>query len=255
MLEIAIRLAMRAGTFLNDHIHDAISIEHKGRIDLVTNMDRKAQEIIVDAIEHERPQDGILAEEECEKKGSSEYVWIIDPIDGTTNFIHHIPFFCVSIAVTKSSRPYIGVCYNPVSRDIFHAQEGQGAYHNRRRISVSMTEKLIDSLVATGFPYRQEKLDEVLARFSNVLRRARGIRRFGSAELDLCHVASGAFDAFWEEGLKPWDMAAGVAILQEAGGMVTSLDGSPFDLYRGDVLASNVKVHRELLRCMKNECH
>ncbi len=255
MLELAIRLAIQAGTYLNDHLHDEIDIEHKGRIDLVTNMDRTVQAMIVEGIELLRPADGILAEEACEKRGNSEYMWIIDPIDGTTNFIHHIPFFCVSIAVMKAGEPFIGVCYNPVSRDLFHALSGGGAYRNTDRISVSGTHALIDSLVATGFPYKQETIDAVMMRFSRVVKNARGVRRFGSAELDLCHVAAGAFDAFWEEGLKPWDMAAGVVILKEAGGMVTSLDGSPFDLYMGDILASNGKVHQELLRCMDDEHH
>jgi myo-inositol-1(or 4)-monophosphatase len=250
MLDFAIRLATNAGKFLNDHLHDDITIEHKGRIDLVTSMDCRIQTGIVKEIERAWPGHSILAEEDCAKQGETEYTWIIDPIDGTTNFIHHIPFFCVSIAVTKSGQPFIGVCYNPISGDLFHAQAGQGAYQNGRKIFVSSTEKLLDSLVATGFPYMQENLDAIIARFSCVLSRAQGIRRLGSAELDLCYVAAGAFDAFWEEGLKPWDMAAGVAILKEAGGMVTSLDGSPFDLYRGDILASNTKVHHELSRCM-----
>jgi myo-inositol-1(or 4)-monophosphatase len=250
MLDFAIRLATNSGNFLNDHLHDDITIEHKGRIDLVTNMDCRIQAVIVEEIEREWPDHSILAEESCEKKGNSEYTWIIDPIDGTTNFIHHIPFFCVSIAVTKSGQPFIGVCYNPISGELFYAQSGQGAHQNGRRLFVSATEKLLDSLIATGFPYAQGNLDAIIARFSCVLSRAQGIRRLGSAELDLCYVAAGAFDAFWEEGLKPWDMAAGVTILKEAGGMVTSLDGSPFDLYRGDILASNTKVHDELLRCM-----
>ena len=250
MLDFAIRLATNAGTYLKDHLQDDITVEHKGRIDLVTNMDCRIQERIVGEIERAWPGHSILAEESCSKKGDSEYAWIIDPIDGTTNFIHHIPFFCISIAVTKSGQPFIGVCYNPISGDLFYAQEGQGAYQNRRRIYVSATEKLLDSLVATGFPYTAGNLDAIIARFSCILSRAQGIRRLGSAELDLCFVAAGAFDAFWEEGLKPWDMAAGVTILKEAGGVVTSLDGSPFDLYRGDILASNTKVHDELLRCM-----
>ena len=241
MLDFAIRLATNAGKFLNDHIHDDITIEHKGRIDLVTNMDCQIQERIVAEIERAWPGHSILAEEACTKKGDTEYMWIIDPIDGTTNFIHHLPFFCVSIALTKAGQPFIGVCHNPISGDIFHAQVGQGAYQNGRRIMVSSTEKLLNSLVATGFPYTQGNLDAIIARLSCVLSRAQGIRRLGSAELDLCYVAAGAFDAFWEEGLKPWDMAAGVTILKEAGGMITSLDGSPFDLYRGDILASTRK--------------
>ena len=181
MLEFAIRLATNAGKFLNDHLYDDITIEHKGRIDLVTNMDCRIQERIVEEIERAWPGHSILAEEDCAKKGDTEYTWIIDPIDGTTNFIHHIPFFCVSIAVAKSGRPFIGVCYNPISGDLFHAQAGQGAHQNGRRIFVSATEKLLDSLVATGFPYTQQNLDAIIARLSCVLSRAQGIRRLGSA--------------------------------------------------------------------------
>jgi len=248
-----VRLAKKAGDFLNAHLRDEVKIEHKGRIDLVTNMDRKVQAVIVDEIERAYGDHNIVAEEGFDKKSSSLYTWIIDPIDGTTNFIHHIPFFCVSIAVMKAGVPFIGVCYNPLSGELFHAQEGRGAYRNGQRIFVSRTECLIDSLVATGFPYKQDSLEVIVSRFSRVLGKALGIRRFGSAELDLCYVASGAFDAFWEEGLKPWDMAAGVTILKEAGGLVTSIDGGPFDLYRGDILASNARVHQELLGCMWDE--
>jgi len=250
MLEFAILLAKKAGDFLKDHAQDEIMVEHKGRIDLVTNMDHTSQAMIVGEIDRTFPDHSIIAEEGVGKEKSSAYTWFIDPLDGTTNFVHHLPFFCVSIAVRRLDKPFIGVCYNPISGDLFHAQVSKGAYRNGKRIFVSKTQLLIDSLVATGFPYTHEKLKKIMTSFSHVLGKARGIRRMGSAALDLCYVAAGSFDAFWEEGLKPWDMAAGVTILQEAGGLVTSLDGGSFDLYRGDILASNSLVHQEILKCM-----
>ena len=253
MLDFAIRLARWAGEYLREHLHDEITIEHKGRIDLVTNIDRQSESRIVTEIERVFPDHGILAEEGFLKDRKSPYTWIIDPIDGTNNFIHRIPFFCISIALLKDKEPYIGVCCNPMSRETFWAQNGQGAYRNGAQICVSRTERMIDSLVATGFPYEADDINILMKRFSCILRKVRGIRRLGSAALDLCYVASGSFDAFWEQGLKPWDMAAGVIILQEAGGKVSCIDGGPFDLYRGDILASNTKVHDELLRCVNDE--
>lgn len=253
MLDFAIRLGKRAGEYLREHLHDEITIEHKGRIDLVTNIDRQSQTRIVNEIEKAFPDHSILAEEGFQKKGSSPFTWVIDPLDGTNNFIHRIPFFCVSIAIMKKKEPHIGVCCNPVNGDLFWAQTGRGAYRSGVQLSVSRTLRMIDSMVATGFPYDQDNVEAVIGRFTRVLKKARGIRRLGSAALDLCHVACGSFDAFWEEGLKPWDMAAGVMILQEAGGLVTGLDGSPFDLYRGDILASNTRVHDELQRCLRGD--
>lgn len=253
MLDFTIRLGKRAGEYLKEHIQDEITIEHKGRIDLVTNIDRQSELRIVSEIERAFPDHGILAEEGFLKKGTSAFTWVVDPIDGTNNFIHRIPFFCVSIAVLKDREPHIGVCCNPMSGEIFWAQAGRGAYRNGVRLHVSRTDRMIDSLVATGFPYDGDEIDVLMKRFSCILRKVRGIRRLGSAALDLCYVASGSFDAFWEQGLKPWDMAAGVVILREAGGKVSCLDGGPFDLYRGDILASNSKVHDELQQCMNNE--
>ncbi len=253
MLDFTIRLANKAGEYLKDNLHGEITIEHKGRIDLVTNIDRLSQERIVSEIERTYPDHGILAEEGFSKKGSSAFTWVIDPIDGTNNFVHRIPFFCVAIAVLKNGEPFLGVCRNPESGETFWAQTGRGAFKNGAPIRVSRTRRMIDSLIATGFPYDRDDLTSLMARFERVLRKARGIRRMGSAELDLCMVASGSLDGFWEQGLKPWDMAAGVVILTEAGGEVTSIDGGPFDLERGDIIASNAMVHEELLGCMRHD--
>ncbi|HOS96736.1 MAG TPA: inositol monophosphatase family protein [Deltaproteobacteria bacterium] len=253
MLDFSIRLATKAGDYLKDNLEGEITIEHKGRIDLVTNMDRLSQERIVSEIERAYPDHGILAEEGFSKKGTSAFTWVIDPIDGTNNFIHRIPFFCVAVAVLKDGEPLVGVCRNPVSDETFWAQAGRGAFKNGAPIRVSQTRRMIDSLIATGFPYDHDDMASLLGRFERVLRKARGIRRMGSAALDLCMVASGSLDGFWEQGLKPWDMAAGVVILREAGGAVTCLDGSPFDLERGDIVASNARVHEELQGCMRDD--
>ena len=250
MLEFAIRLGKKAGEYLRNHLSSDVEVGYKGRIDLVTNIDRGSQSLIVEEIERAFPEHSILAEEGFRKDGGSPFMWIIDPLDGTVNYVHRIPFFCVSIAVFKSGEPYLGVCYNPISGDLFWAQAGKGAHLNDTRISVSTTAALIDSLVVTGFPYVHDEIGTVLSRFSRIVREAQAVRRFGSAALDLCFVAKGSFDAYWEVGLKPWDIAAGVVVLLEAGGMATSLDGSPFDLTRGDLLASNSRVHDEIRKLM-----
>ncbi|HPS93483.1 MAG TPA: inositol monophosphatase family protein [Deltaproteobacteria bacterium] len=250
MLEFAIRLGKKAGDYLQEHLVRAVEVEFKGPRDLVTGIDRGSQALIVEEIERSFPDHAILAEEGLRKETGSSFTWIVDPLDGTVNYVHRIPFFCVSLALYKDGLPYIGVCYNPVSGELFRAQAGGGAYLNDERISVSPNARLVDALVVTGFPYAHDTIDAILAKFGRVIRATRAVRRFGSAALDLCHVAKGSFDAFWEMGLKPWDMAAGVVVLLEAGGKVTSLDGSPFDLFSGDILASNARVHDELVRLM-----
>lgn len=250
MLDFVVDLGKKSGEFLRDHLTGDFAVEYKGLRDLVTRVDRGSQELIIREIERSYPGHSILAEEEYRKDEDSEYTWIIDPLDGTVNFVHRIPFFCVSIAVYKAGKPYIGVCYNPVSGELFRAKAGEGAFLNDRKIQVSETATLIDSLLCTGFPYRQDEINLIITRFERVVKASQGVRRFGSAALDLCYVAAGLLDAFWETGLKPWDMAAGVVILQEAGGLVTSVDGRPFDLEGGDILASNRKVHEELGRLM-----
>jgi myo-inositol-1(or 4)-monophosphatase len=250
MLDFAVTLGKKSGAFLRDHLSGDLTVEYKGLRDLVTKVDRGSQELIVQEIEQAYPEHSILAEEEYRKDKDSEFTWIIDPLDGTVNFVHRIPFFCVSIALYKSGKPYLGVCYNPVSGELFRAKAGEGAFLNDRRIRVSETVTLMESIVCTGFPYRQDEIDLIIERFKRVVKASQGVRRFGSAALDLCYVAAGMLDAFWEIGLKPWDMAAGVVILQEAGGMVTLVDGSPFELESGDILASNRKVHEELGRLM-----
>ncbi|HQP32427.1 MAG TPA: inositol monophosphatase family protein [Deltaproteobacteria bacterium] len=251
MLEFAITLARQTGDYISARSTTDFAVEHKGRIDLVTEVDKAAQERIVSAIERRFPDHGIVAEEGYRKDGGSGYTWIIDPLDGTTNYVHRLPVYAVSLALYRGESPLLGVCYNPAAGELFAAETGKGATRNGTPITVSTTTEFVDALVATGFPYRSQNLEKITARFFRVVTRAQGVRRLGAAALDLCYVACGVFDAFWEEGLAPWDMAAGALILKEAGGRITNLDGSPFDLARGTVIASNSRLHDDLLRCME----
>ena len=251
MLNFAIRTGKKAGEYLRANFGRDLHVEHKGRIDLVTSSDKEAQTIIVKEIEERFPDHSIIAEEEgLERDRQSPFTWYIDPLDGTVNFVHGIPIFCVSIAVYKSGEPFIGVCYNPITEELFYAQKGKGAYLKKDRIRVSDTDQIVDALVVTGFPYSTEEPEILMARFSRVLQKVQGIRRLGSAALDLCYVAGGRFDAFWETGLHPWDIAAGVVILLEAGGKISSLNGAPFHLDGKDILASNKRIHDELSQIM-----
>lgn len=250
MLDFAITLARHTGDYIRSQSASPFAVEHKGRIDLVTEVDKAAQDRIVTAIEKQFPDHGILAEEGYRKDGGGGFTWMIDPLDGTTNFVHRLPVYAVSLALYREGKPLLGVCYNPAAGDLFAAEAGKGAARNGSPIKVSSTTGIVNALVATGFPYRSQNLEEISARFFRVITQAQGVRRLGAAAVDLCYVACGVFDAFWEEGLAPWDMAAGALILTEAGGRITNLDGTPFDLERGTVVASNTILHDEILRCM-----
>ena len=250
MLEFATSLARQTGDFIRSQAASNFTVAHKGRIDLVTDVDKQAQERIVSAIEAQYPDHGILAEEGYRKDAKSGYTWIIDPLDGTTNFVHRLPVYAVSLALYQDGQPRVGVCYNPAAGELFAAAAGRGATLNGAPIKVSATAEMVNALVVTGFPYRSQNLSEISARFFRVITQAQGVRRLGAAAIDLCYVACGVFDAFWEEGLAPWDMAAGALILTEAGGKITNLDGTPFDLARGTLAASNSRLHDDLLRLM-----
>lgn len=250
MLEFTVHIAREAGRYLKDNMGTDLDVSFKGRINPVTRVDRASQDMIMSAISKEFPDHSVIAEEGLTKETGSEYTWYVDPLDGTVNYIHGIPIFCVSIGLYKKGAPYLGVCYSPVSDELYSSEHGKGAFLNGRQIRVSPAARLIDALVVTGFPYREDSLEESVSRFTRVLARAQGIRRMGSAALDLCAVARGSFDAFWEAGLSPWDIAAGMAIVHEAGGIVTGFDGSPVNLGCGNVLAANSELHGELLRLM-----
>lgn len=250
MLEFTVQLAKKAGNYLRENFGKKLVVEYKGKIDLVTKIDRGSQSMIIDEIDRTFPRHSIIAEEGVSRQRDQEYTWFVDPLDGTVNYVHQIPIFCVSLAIYRNMQPFIGVCYNPMSGDLFSAQIGNGSFRNAERISASSSSRLVDSLVVTGFPYSLDDIDDSTARFTRILREVQGIRRLGSAALDLCFVASGSFGGFWEVSLKPWDMAAGVVVLLEAGGKVTGLHGEDFDLNNGDILASNGKIHDELGRLM-----
>ena len=229
------------------------TVDYKGPIDLVTSVDRSAQRSIVEVLQREFPEHSILAEEDTERTGAaSEYRWIIDPLDGTTNFAHGYPHVSVSIALEFSEQIILGLVYDPLRRECFGGVKGQGATLNGAPIRVSAVNELDKALLATGFPYdRRENADFYLNFFKALLTRCQGIRRNGSAALDLCYVAGGRLDGFWELKLKPWDIAAGALIVAEAGGSVSDFSGKAFSIYGTETLASNRIIHAEIVHVLK----
>jgi len=247
----AIRIARRAGLVLKNRLTTEFEVEYKGEVDLVTEMDHIAQNIIADEIRTGYPGHGILAEEDLDDKGLDGHIWIVDPLDGTINYVHRFPVFSVSIAIVYRGETICGVVHNPISEETFSAVKGEGASLNGQPISVSITADLNRSLLATGFPYNIRDNDETnLDNFGKMAVRAQGIRRCGSAALDLCFVACGRLDGFWELNLKPWDIAAGVLIVKESGGLVTDFEGKPVILDGARVIASNQRIHREMVQIL-----
>lgn len=254
MLETAIEAALEAGALLKLHSGKARSIERKGgeETNLVTEIDRRSEEIVIDRIRRKFPQHDFLAEESGGRDRRSEYCWIIDPIDGTTNFTHGLPIFCVSIGLEYKGEIVAGVIYDPNRDELFTAERGKGASLNRKRIHVSATTRLIESLLVTGFPYNlRDDPDEIIRHFNNFLLESQALRRLGSAALDLAYVAAGRFDGFWESTLHPWDMAAGVLLVTEAGGRFTDYEGNPSTVYKKRVLTSNGKIHDQMIEVLK----
>ena len=252
MLEVALYAASNAGKILKDNFGKSLEIDFKGDINLVTHIDRLCEETIVNIVRDRYPDHQILAEEGEGKRSESPYRWIIDPLDGTTNYAHGFPFFCVSIALEKDSEVVLGIIYDPLLEELFMAEKGKGAHLNNKKIKVSSTEDLNHSLLATGFPYDlRETKENNLDHFSNFIMSAQAVRRAGSAALDLCYVAMGRFDGFWELKLSPWDVAAGSLIVKEAGGIVTNFKGRDFDIYSKEILASNKKIHKEMVQVLK----
>ncbi len=248
---VALEAAREAGRLLRENLGRANAVEFKGEIDLVTEMDRKAEELIVWRLASAFPDHSIIAEEREGIERASPYRWIVDPLDGTTNYAHGYPVFCVSIAFEAEGQVILGVVYNPVLEETFLAEKGRGATLNGRPIHVSGTERLERSLLATGFPYDIRRTrDNNLNHFCNFALKAQAIRRAGSAALDLCYVGCGRFDGYWELRLKPWDVAAGSLIVEEAGGMVTAFDGGPFTIYSDNIVASNGRIHREMIQVL-----
>ncbi len=247
-LAVAGEAARRAGMILRENIHGARKITYKGDINLVTEMDMRSERTVVEVLHAAFPGHGIIAEEETAIRNDSGYTWIIDPLDGTTNYAHGYPCFSVSVALEHEGEIITGVVYDPMREELFTAQKGQGAFLNGKKIKVSTADELIKSLLATGFPYdRKETEKNNLDYFHGLLMASQEVRRDGSAALDLCYVAAGRFDGFWELKLKPWDVAAGSVIVREAGGTVSGLSGTPFDMHAQEILASNGRIHDQMV--------
>lgn len=245
---VGIAAAYEGGGILRSCLGNLSSIGKKGAIDLVTEADLGSEKQIIQTIRSRFPDHAVLAEESGENPGEPDCQWIIDPLDGTTNYAHQIPIFAVSIAFSYREEVVVGVVLNPVSGELFTAVKGKGAELNGRAIHVSESRDVSESLLVTGFPYDfKEIIDSVMGRFKSCLRASRGVRRLGAAALDLCFVACGRFDGFWEENLKPWDTAAGMVIAAEAGGRVTDFKGKAFDVQDREILATNGSIHREMM--------
>lgn len=252
--EYAKKLALEAGEILKRKFGKVRRIDFKGEINIVTEADCISQEYIKKSIKEKYPDHSILSEEDLEIKSSAPFRWIVDPLDGTTNFAHGLPIFAVSIAVEYEGEIFTGVVYNPISKELFWAERGEGAFLGKRRIKVSETNSLSKALLATGFPYDiREDSNNNLNHFSNFALRAQAIRRLGAAALDLCYVACGRFDGFWELKLFPWDVAAGILIVEEAGGKITDFKGFPTDIYSKEIVASNGKIHDEMIKVLNEK--
>jgi myo-inositol-1(or 4)-monophosphatase len=255
MLNIAVRAARRAGSIINRASLDggALEVRSKRMNDFVTKVDHAAEEAIIDTVRKAYPDHAVLAEESGESAaGGSEYQWIIDPLDGTTNFIHGFPQYCVSIAIRHRGALAHGVIYDPTKNELFTASKGRGAFLNDRRIRVSKCTRLSEALVGTGFPFREmERIERYAGQMKAIMRGTAGIRRAGAAALDLAYVACGRLDAFWEMGLSAWDMAAGGLMILEAGGLVGNLQGEDGWMESGEIACATPKIYAALLEALR----
>ena len=252
LLKFAEDVAGGAGEILRRSYGGKQSIHYKGETNLVTEVDRQSEAYIMGRIRSAYPDHGILSEESSEVHSATPYRWIVDPLDGTTNYAHGYPCFCVSIALEMGGKLLVGAVFDPLLGEMFTAAAGEGARRNGESISVSSTEMLRRSLLSTGFAYDVNTAEDTnLANFREFVFTGQAIRRDGSAALDLCYLACGRFDGFWELSLKPWDTAAGLLILVEAGGVATRLDGSPYHVHHPDILASNGKIHEQMIEVIR----
>ena len=251
--ECAIEIARDAGIFLRNKLHSVHTIDYKGEINLVTEVDKISEEMITSKITTLFPDHDILAEEFTNIDSGSDFRWIIDPLDGTTNYAHGFPFFCVSIALERLDTIIVGIVYDPMLDEMFVAEKGKGAFLNGREIHVSNTRGIIKSFLATGFPYDiREESHNNLNYFNEMIIKAQAIRRAGSAALDIAYVAAGRFDGFWEIKLNPWDVAAGWLLVEEAGGMVTDMGGNNYFLESPSILASNGRIHKGMMAVLES---
>ncbi|MER3446620.1 MAG: inositol monophosphatase [Candidatus Dadabacteria bacterium] len=247
-IRVAEEAAKEAGKILIENLGKIREIEYKAKNSLVTKVDMLSESLIIKIIESNFPSHGILAEERGKSKGTSAYLWIIDPLDGTTNYAHTYPVFSVSIALEVEGIVRLGVVYDPTRDEFFSAELGKGAYMNGKSIRVSEVGTVSEGLICTGFTHEKEwMVDENLRHFENFIRNAQAVRRDGSAALNLCYVACGRYDGFWELGLHPWDTAAGALILRESGGKVTDFSGGEFNIYGEETLATNGLIHEEMI--------
>jgi myo-inositol-1(or 4)-monophosphatase len=249
--EVALRAAKEAGAIIRQGLEQRRTIEYKGVKNIVTDVDRRSEEAIAALVRRELPGHSLVSEEGTRLQGDSGYRWFVDPLDGTTNYAHGYPCFSVSIGVEKDGEPILGVVYDPTLEELFTAEGGGGAFLNGKRLQVSAISGLSDALLATGFPPDVATAEENnLDHFADFMKRAQAVRRPGSAALDLCYVAAGRFDGFWELRLSPWDVAAGSLMVTEAGGRVTDLSGQPLELSKPRIVASNGLIHDEMLRLL-----
>jgi myo-inositol-1(or 4)-monophosphatase len=245
-------IALKAGKMLRANIDTSAEVSFKGAVDLVTDFDNKAQRMIYDHLSSRFPEHDFLGEEGLSRDRGGEFCWIVDPLDGTTNYAHAFPVFCVSVALEQKGGIVLGVIYDPMREEMFSSVKGEGAFLEGERIRVSSVDDLDKSLVATGFPYdlRESSVNNV-DHFNNFLLRVQAIRRCGSAALDLCYVACGRFDGFWELKLHPWDVAAGALIVQEAGGRVSDFQNQEFSIFGSQILASNGLIHKQMVEVLQ----
>jgi myo-inositol-1(or 4)-monophosphatase len=256
LVATAIEVVTRAGEIQIAHFGHIEHIHKKGTIDLVTEVDLEVERMFRTLIAERYPEHRILAEElgeGAQENASSPFCWIFDPVDGTTNYAHGLPIFCSSLALEIDGAIDVAAIYDPCRRELFTAERGGGARLNGVPMRVSSAEHMIDSMLCTGFPYNVHSIvDDVVSLFGAFVARARAVRRLGSAALDLCYVAAGRFDGFWERLLSPWDIAAGSLIVEEAGGRVSSLAGTPFKARDGEIVASNGRIHAEMLDIIRD---
>lgn len=259
LLNFAVQTARDAGRILAERLGRALQVSNKGAIDLVTEADLASERLIIDRIKSHYPRHSILAEESGATNGvefvpgKSEWKWIIDPLDGTTNYAHGYPCFCVSIGLEREGKIEVGVVYDPMRDEVFAAERGSGATLNDRKMRVSSVDDLNSAMLCTGFPYNVRERADFTRQFANFTMAAQAVRRDGSASLDLAYLACGRFDGFWEEGLRPWDIAAGILLVEEAGGRITDFKGGPVDLYNPLTLASNGLIHDAMLKVLGSD--
>jgi myo-inositol-1(or 4)-monophosphatase len=249
-LATAIEAVVRAGDIQMARVGTALDVAKKGEIDLVTEVDLEVERMFRALVAARFPTHAVLAEElgESAETTGASHCWVFDPIDGTTNFAHGLPIFCASLALEIDGRAVVGAIYDPTRRELFTAERGTGAFLNGRRLGISRATRLLDALLVTGFPYDvHSRSDEVLGLFGRFITKARAVRRLGSAAIDLCYVAAGRMDGFWEQTLRPWDLSAGALLVEEAGGRVTGMQGEPFTSRLGHVVASNGVIHQDML--------